>query len=135
MLPAGSKAAGQCLGVPDVCKVPAPPAGPIPTPFPNTAMMANATKTSTKVMLENKDAVVQGSEIPSSMGDQAGSAGGVVSSTVGDKVVLQLGSTKVKAEGKGMVFVSAVSAHNGANANMPAGLVAVPSQAKVLVMP
>jgi len=135
MLPAGSKGPGMCMAAPDVCKVPAPPAGPVPTPFPNTATSANATQTSSKVMLENKDAVVEMSEIASSMGDQAGVAGGVVSSTVGDKVVFRLGSSKVKAEGKAMVFLTAMTAHNGANANMPAGLFSVPSQAKILVMP
>jgi hypothetical protein len=135
MLPAGTKAGGNCLGVPDVCKVPAPPAPPIPTPFPNSGMVANATKTSTKVLIENKDTVVEMSEIPASDGDQPGVAGGVVSGTTAQKVVFRLGSAKVKAEGKAIVFQSAKTAHNGANANMPAGLFAVPSQAKILVMP
>lgn len=132
---ATSKAGGTCLGAPDVCKVPAPPAPPIPTPFPNTAMVANATKTSAKVMLENKDAVVETSEIPSSTGDEAGSAGGVVSGTVAQKVVFKKGSSKVLIEGKGAVHLTAVTAHNGSNANMPAGLHDSPSQAKVLVSP
>jgi hypothetical protein len=135
MFPAGSKAGGNCLGVPDVCQVPAPPAPPVPTPFPNTAMVANASKTSTKVMFENKDAVVETSEIPSSDGDQGGSVGGVVSGTVAQKVVFKLGSSAVKAEGKAVVFQTAMTAHNGANANMPAGLVVAVSQAKVLVRP
>lgn len=135
MLPAGSKASGTCLGVPDVCQVPAPPAPPIPTPFPNMAQVANASGTSTKVLFENKDAVVETSEIPSSDGDQAGSAGGVVSGTVAQKVVFKLGSSVVKAEGKGVVFLTATTAHNGSSANMPAGLHAAPSQGKVLVRP
>jgi hypothetical protein len=134
-MPAGSKAGGTCMGTPDVCQVPAPPGPPVPTPFPNTAMVANATKTSAKVLFENKDAVVETSEIPSSNGDQAGSAGGVVSGTVGQKVVFKLGSSKVMAEGKAVVFHTATTAHNGANANMPAGLHDSPSQAKVLVAP
>jgi hypothetical protein len=33
-----------------------------------------------------------------------------------------------------MVPLSATSAHNGANANMPAGVFCVPSQAKVLLL-
>jgi hypothetical protein len=133
MLPAGSKAGGTCMGVPDVCKVPAPPAPPVPTPFPNKAMVSNATKTSAKVLFENKDAVVETSEIPSSTGDQAGSAGGIVSGTAAQKVVFKLGSAVVKVEGKGVVYQSAMTAHNGSNANMPAGLHDSPSQAKVLV--
>lgn len=135
LFPAGSKAGGTCMAVPDVCQVPAPPAPPVPTPFPNTAMVANATKTSAKVLFENKDAVVETSEIPSSMGDEAGSAGGVVSGTVAQKVVFKLGSSKVLIEGKGAVFHTALTAHNGSNANMPAGLHDSPSQAKILVSP
>jgi hypothetical protein len=135
MLPASTKAGGNCLGVPDVCQVPAPPAPPIPTPFPNTASVAIATKTCPKVQIENMDTVVETSEIPNSNGDEAGTAGGVVSGTFAQKVVFKLGSSKVQAQGKGVVFQSAMTAHNGANANMPAGMQAAPSQAKVSVMP
>ena len=121
------------MGVPDVCQVPAPPGPPIPTPFPNMAMVSNATKTSAKVQFENKDAVTETSEIPSSTGDEPGVAGGVVSGTFAQKVVFKLGSSVVKAEGKGVVFLTAMTAHNGSNANMPAGLHDSPSQAKILV--
>jgi hypothetical protein len=96
-------------------------------------MVANATQTSTKVQLENKDAVVETSEIPTSTGDEAGVAGGVVSGTFAQKVVFKLGSSVVKVEGKGIVFLTATTAHNGASANMPAGLLVALSQAKVLV--
>lgn len=121
------------MGMPDVCQVPAPPGPPIPTPFPNMAMVSNATSTSSKVQFENKDAVTETSEIPSSTGDEAGVAGGVVSGTFAQKVVFKQGSSVVKAEGKGIAFLTAMTAHNGSNANMPAGLHDSPSQAKVLV--
>jgi hypothetical protein len=135
LFPGASKAGGTAMGVPDVCKVPAPPAPPVPTPFPNTAMIANATKTSTKVLFENKEAVVETSEIPSSTGDEAGSAGGVVSGTSAQKVLFRKGSSKVMIEGKGAAHLTAMTAHNGSNANMPAGLHDSPSQAKILVSP
>ena len=96
-------------------------------------MVANATKTSTKVQFENKDAVIETSEIPSSTGDEPGVAGGVVSGTFAQKVVFKLGSSVVKAEGKAVVFLTATTAHNGSSANMPAGLLVAPSQAKILV--
>lgn len=133
MLAAGSKGGGQCLGAPDVCKVPAAPS-PIPTPFPNTAMVANATSTSTKVLIENMDAVVLTSKIPSSLGDQAGSAGGVVSGLVGGEVAFRKGSSKVFVEGKPIVVHTATTGHNGASANVP-GVFCSPSQAKVLCSP
>jgi hypothetical protein len=134
-LPAASKAGGSCLGTPDVCQVPAPPAPPVPTPFPNMAQLASATKTCAKVKIENQDVVVETSEIPSSSGDESGTLGGVVSGTFAQKVVFRTSSSKVKAEGKGFVYQSATSAHNGSNANMPAGLHSAPSQNKVTVMP
>ncbi len=133
MLPAASKAGGTCMGLPDVCKVPAPPAPPIPTPFPNTAMVAHVTKTSPKVKIENMESVVETSEVPNSSGDEAGNAGGLVSGTSAQKVVFKLGSSKVKAAGKGLVFQTATSSHN--KDNMPAGLHDSPSQSKVSVMP
>ena len=134
MLPAGSKASGTCLGAPDVCQMPAVPS-PIPTPYANTAMLTDAMKTSTKVLIENKETVIETSEIPSSNGDQGGSIGGVISGTVANKVVFRKASSKVKFEGKGAVFHTAATAHNGANANAPAGVHVAPSQTKVLVMP
>ena len=136
MLPAGSKAGVSCLGVPDTCKVPVPPpVSQVPTPFPNNGMVSNAMKTSMKVKIENMDTVVEMSEIPNSDGDQPGSLGGVVSGMVAGPVTFKLGSSRVKAEGKGIVFQTALTAHNGTNANAPAGLLTAVAQVKVLVSP
>ena len=88
-----SKAGGQCMAMPDVCKVPAPPAPPVPTPFPNTGMCEDASKTVDKVLIENKEVVVQGSEIPSSHGDEAGTAGGVISNTTASSIAFLAGSS------------------------------------------
>jgi hypothetical protein len=134
-LPVATKAGGSCLGMPDVCNVPAPPAPPIPTPFPNTGMLASATKTCEKVQIECMDVVVETSEIATSSGDEAGTLGGLVSGTFAQKVVFKMGSAKVKAEGKGLAYQSATTAHNGSNPNMPAGLHQAPSQSKVSVQP
>jgi hypothetical protein len=135
LFPAGSKAGGTCTaGAPDVCKVPSP-SGPVPTPFPNTAMVANANKTSTKVVIENKAAVVETSEIPNSNGDEVGSTGGVVSSTTAGPVAFKKGSSKVVIEGKGAAYQTGSTAHNGSNPNVPVGLFSAPSQSKVLVSP
>ncbi len=134
MFPASTKAGGICLAAPDVCQVPSP-SGPVPTPFPNIAMLANASKVSTKVLIENKEVVLETSEIASSQGDEAGSAGGVVSGTVADKVVFKVGSSKVIVEGKGVAHLLAPTAHNGSNANAPGGAQIAPSQAKVIIAP
>ena len=134
MFPASSKGGGQCFGAPDVCKTPSP-AGPIPIPYPNFGMVNQATKTSTKVKFVGKEAVTLKSEIPRSMGDEAGTAGGVISGKNMDKVTFKKGSSKVKVEGQACVHLTSTTAHNGANANMPAGAQIAPSQTKVRVAP
>ena len=48
-LPGSTKGGGMCQAMPDVCKVPAPPLPPIPTPFPNMGQLMQAQKASTKV--------------------------------------------------------------------------------------
>jgi hypothetical protein len=132
MLPASTKANGQCFAMPDVCKTPTP-GGPVPIPYPNIGMVAQASKTATKVKIVGADAVIENSEIPMSQGDEAGTAGGVVSGKNMDKVIFKKGSAKVTIEGKGCAYLTCMTAHNGANANMPAGNQIAPSQAKVLV--
>lgn len=134
MFPASSKGGGQCLGVPDVCKTPSP-VGPVPVPYPNTAMLMQAQNTSTKVKFVGMEAVTLKSKIPQSMGDEAGVAGGVVSGMNMGEASFKKGSSKVKVEGQPVVHLTSVSSHNGTNANMPAGAQIVPSQTKVLVMP
>jgi hypothetical protein len=136
MFPGSTKGGGQCLAAPDVCKTPVPPpVGQAPIPYPNTGMLNQAQKTSTKVSFASKEVVTINSEIPRSMGDEAGVAGGVVSGANMDKVAFKLGSTRVKVEGHQVIYLGSVTSHNGSNANMPAGAQIVPSQTKVLVMP
>jgi hypothetical protein len=48
------------------------------------------------------------------------------------EVGFKVGSSKVKLEGKSAVLVTGLTAHNGSNANDPAGQVVAPSQMKVL---
>ncbi|MCK5098231.1 MAG: DUF4150 domain-containing protein [Desulfobacteraceae bacterium] len=134
MFPGSTKGGGNCLAAPDVCitQVP-PPVVKSPIPYPNTAMLMQATKTSTKVKFVSKEVVTLKSEIPKSMGDEAGTDKGVMSGTTMDKVVFKKGSSKVKVEGQPCVYLTSVSAHNGSNANAPAGAQIAPSQTKVLV--
>lgn len=126
---------GQAMptGPLDVCKVPAPPAGPIPTPFPNLATLNMALSTTTTVLFENMPVLVEMSETPISSGDEAGVAGGVISSTFIGPVACKMGSTKVKAQGKGVVTMTGMTAHNGKNPNVPVGMVVFASNTKVLV--
>ena len=135
IFPASTKQGGTCFGVPDVCKTPAPPGPPVPIPYPNMGMLNQSTKTSTKVKFAGKPVVTLKSEIPRSTGDEAGSAGGVVSNCNMNKVTFKQGSTKVIVEAQRCVFLTSVTAHNGVNANVPSGVVAAPSQTKVIISP
>ena len=134
IFPLATKASGDCIAMPDVCKVPAPPAPPVPVPFPNMAQMTSAVETSTKVFVENKPIVVQASKLPSSSGDEAGTAGGVVSGVTKGEVTFKTASGKVFVEGKKAVLLTATTAHNGSNANA-VGVHASPSQGKVIGSP
>lgn len=131
-LPAATKKGGLCVGVPDVCKTPSG-GSTVPVPYPNLADVSDADGAIDKVLFEKREVVVEDSKIPSSKGDEAGVAGGVISGTSRDEARFKQYSSKVYAGGKKVVFHTAVTSHNGSNANMPAGIHGTPSQTKVLV--
>ncbi len=127
-------AGGNLFAFPDTCLVPAPPAPPIPTPFPNTGMLNQATNVSMKVKMVNKETVTLKSKIPKTMGDEAGVNGGVASGMNMGEACFKMGSTKVKIEGQPCVRMTSITAHNGVSANAPSGTVISPSQTKVMIM-
>lgn len=134
MFGVSTKAGGLSQAMPDVCKTPAPPAGPIPIPYPNMAMLNQASGESKKVKISNMGVVTMGSSIPSTTGDEAGSAGGVISSQNKGPAKPKKGSTKVKAEGQAIIYQTCMFGQNGNNANAPAGVQAAPSQTTVITM-
>lgn len=129
-LPAASKKGGMCSAMPNVCKTPAPPGPPVPIPYPNISQINTATKTVSKVLIEHKETVVETSEIPSSMGDEAGVAGGLKSGVHGKTTRMKEYSTKVIAGGKKIVPATAGTDQNDMNAQ---GKVVAVAQMKVLV--
>jgi hypothetical protein len=135
MKPMSTRGGGQAFAFPDVCKVPAPPGPPVPVPFPNTALLSQADSStcSEKVRVLNQPVITVDSEVPRSMGDEAGTAMGVSSGTQMDKVTFQKGSSKVKIEGAAAIPLMAPTGHNGSSANAPAGNVVAPGQTKVLI--
>lgn len=87
--PLSSKGGGMASALaPDVCKVPSP-AGPIPIPFPNMGQLTTVRNESRKVFAVGKGVVKGDSEIPRTQGDEGGTAGGVISSTFGDKATFK----------------------------------------------
>ncbi len=73
MLPASNRGAGMSMGFPDVCLTPAVPA-PIPVPYPNLAMNAQAAPFAATVMISMMPGLNMASAIPLTMGDEAGTA-------------------------------------------------------------
>jgi len=137
MFPMSTKAAGQCFAFPDVCKTPTP-AGPVPIPYPNIAMLpqGNGGTFSSKVKVENQKVATVKSEILMSSGDEPGTVGGVVSSRFKGPAKFKMGSSKVFVEGAQVVHLTSMIGQNGvSNANIPPGVQVSPSQSKVTVMP
>lgn len=73
MLPASNRGAGMNIGFPDVCLTPTP-AGPVPIPYPNFALNAQAVAFSPVVKVSGVHALNLGSKIPMTFGDDAGTA-------------------------------------------------------------
>ena len=132
---ASTTAGGICQATtPDVCLTPAPPAGPIPMPYPNIAFVNQAKKTTKKVKLVGKPAVTMKSEIPKSMGDEAGVNKGVASGMNMSKVLWKKCSAVVKLEGQQAAYHTSMTTHNGMSANCP-GCQVAPSQTTVKIAP
>lgn len=66
--------------IPDVCKTPSP-AGPVPIPYPNIAQQSSLEDGTTTVTAKGAMIAIKGSHYGSSKGDEAGTAGGVKSSS------------------------------------------------------
>jgi Domain of unknown function (DUF4150) len=130
-LPVATKQDGMAMAVPDVCKTPVGPVV-VPIPYPNIGQAPTAMQTTTKVLVMNMPALVQGSKLPMSNGDQAGVLGGVVSGTFMGPIAFRTASSKVAFQGQKVIVLAAITAHNGSNANAPAGVLMTPSQMKVL---
>jgi len=90
---------GVATAFPDVCNTPSP-AGPVPIPYPNVAMSSDTTQGSTQVKMDGKPIMLQGSVFSKSTGDEAGSAGGVVSGVIKGKAQFVCFSFDVMVEGK-----------------------------------
>ncbi|WP_437578498.1 PAAR-like domain-containing protein [Sorangium sp. So ce887] len=97
---------------PDVCKVPTP-AGPVPTPFVNTAQDAMLAKGSKQTSIAGNPVALESSELSTSTGDEPGTAGGVISSKIKGKLTWSGSSMDVKVEGKGVVRFLDPTLHNG----------------------
>jgi hypothetical protein len=96
------KSGGKVITGPDVCKTPSP-GGPVPIPYPNISLSSDLAKGSKSVQINGVPACLKGSNFSKSVGDQAGSLGGVISGKTGDKAEAINYSFDVKVEGKNLV--------------------------------
>src|SRR5690242_19576136 len=71
---------GMSMVFPDVCKTPAPPAPPIPIPYPNVGQASDTSGGPTTVKTDGQMPMVKGATYTKSSGDEAGTLGGVMSS-------------------------------------------------------
>lgn len=106
---------GMSIVFPDVCKTPAPPAPPIPIPYPNIGMSSDTVKGPKKVTTDGKMPMTKGAMYSKSTGDEAGSVGGVVSGVVKGPCEFMLYSFDVKFEGKNVCRLGDPLFHNKKN--------------------
>src|SRR5256885_15648896 len=71
---------GMSMVFPDVCKTPAPPAPPIPIPYPNIGQASDTSSGPTKVKVDGQMPMVKTAKYQKSSGDEAGALFGGVSS-------------------------------------------------------
>lgn len=107
---------GTCMAFPDILLTPVPGGGQAPLPYPNVAQLADAQNVSADVLAGGKAVIIDGSEIPSSTGGEAGTGGGASSGTFNQKCEFVEFSSTVKANGKGIVRQLDQTRQNNGNA-------------------
>lgn len=107
---------GQSIVFPDVCKTPAPPApSPVPIPYPNVGMSSDTTQGPNTVKTDGMMPMVKGAIYMRSSGDEAGVAGGVMSSVNMQQCEYLMYSFDVKFEGNNVCRMGDPLWHNKKN--------------------
>lgn len=106
---------GMSLVFPDVCKTPAPPAPPIPIPYPNTGKSSDTSQGTTKVEADGCMIMVKGAKYMMSIGDEPGSLGGVISNVFKSECEYMMYSFDVMLEGKNVCRMGDPLWHNKKN--------------------
>jgi hypothetical protein len=102
---------------PDACKTPTP-GGPVPIPYVNVAMNSDLAAGTLSVRIEGHPVAKADSNLSTSSGDEAGTAGGgLLSAKTKGKLTWATSSSDVLFEGKGVVRFLDVTQHNGNSYN------------------
>ncbi len=127
---ANSQVGGMAMAFPDVCKTPAGPSV-VPVPYPNTGMGPTGTPPVPTVLFGGGPAHNLSTEIPLTQGDEAGSAGGILSSEIMGSGLCVEGASTVLVGGAPATRMTSPTVQNGTNAQ---GACLVPSQTVVLLL-
>jgi hypothetical protein len=106
---------GITTAFPDVCKTPAPPAPPIPIPYPNIAKSSDTANGTSTVQCDGNPVCVKDSNFQVSTGDEAGSLLGVASNKVKGIAEFVNYSFDVLFEGKNVARALDPMLHNQKN--------------------
>ena len=128
--------------LPNVCKMPGPPAPFVPVPLPNIGQSSDRlSSAATTVKIEGKKVAIKGSYFmsqPSPDVASQGTGGGIVSSTVqGKSEFVAPGSMNVKAEGKNIQLLGDAMTNNGgspANSGTMPGNQQAPAGVGIIVL-
>ncbi len=129
-----SMGAGMDMCFPDVCLTPSP-AGPVPMPYPNTAMSAATMPMVFNVLTECTPTLNMASKGLVSMGDQPGVGLGVVSHLEAGQTTYMVGCFTIMMGGAPAQRLTSVTGQNcmGVMPNGP-GVCSAPSQATLLTL-
>jgi hypothetical protein len=125
---------GVTIAFPDVCKTPAPPAPPIPIPYPNIAKSSDSAKGAKSVKADGNPVCVKDSNFMLSTGDEAGALFGVASNKIKGKAEFVNFSFDVQIEGKNVPRAFDLMLHNDKN-TPPVPLLQGPSIALASAIP
>lgn len=110
---------GIAFAFPDVCDTPTP-GGTVPIPYPNIAQLADAEDIADDLKLgpAGLNPLLMESTVATSSGDEAGSAGGVVSGEIKGECKVTSASSSVKygSDGKGIARFGDTTSQNKENA-------------------
>jgi Domain of unknown function (DUF4150) len=115
----GPDAVSLCA-FPDVCmSPPPPPIGPVPLPFPSTAMASDLVQGSKTVKAGGASIMIDGAFLSQTTGDEAATlafGAGLMTGQIMGKAYPQSFSPNVQVEGKGVVRSLDLMTHNHAGA-------------------
>jgi hypothetical protein len=105
---------GMSTVFPDVCKTPTP-GGPVPIPYPNIGKASDTSQGPTTVTVDGQMPMTKDAKYMMSTGDEAGSAGGIISSKIKGPCEFMMYSFDVKFEGKNICRMGDPLFHNDKN--------------------